>query len=128
MNITEAIRIADTEHVVYFLLAAYVETLDYYDPLRSSVPEQVKRLPVAGISDVSKRLRALRTSIEQYAQSNARLLIEEAVEVFSAALQRLKVLQKAHQFVRSWFSLYLPASHLRLAAPQRVLYGRQSEH
>ena len=89
MKITEAIRIADTEHVVYFLLTAYVETLDYYDPLRSSLPEHVKRLPVTGISDVSERLRALHTAIEQYAQSKVRPLIQEAVDVFSAALQRL---------------------------------------
>lgn len=105
MKITEAIKTADTEHVVYFLLTAYVETLDYYDPLRSCLPEHVKRLPMAGLSDVAQRLRALRTTIEHYAQSQARLLIEEVLEVFSAALQRLRALQKSHQFVRSWLSL-----------------------
>ena len=82
LKITEAIKTADTEHVVYFLLTAYVETLDYYDPLRSSLPEHVKRLPMMGISDISDRLRAVRGAIEQYAKSQARLLIEEVVEVF----------------------------------------------
>ncbi|MGZ5094423.1 MAG: hypothetical protein ACXWCY_20470 [Burkholderiales bacterium] len=101
MKITEAIKTADTEHVVYFLLTAYVETLDYYDPLRSCLPEHVKRLPMTGMSDVSERLRALRTAIGKYAQSQARLLIEEVVEVFGAALQRLRALQNVHQFVRS---------------------------
>jgi hypothetical protein len=117
LKITDAITTADTEHVVYFLLTAYVETLHYYDPLRSSLPEHVKRLPMAGISDVAERLRALRTSIEQYAQSQARLLIEEALEVFSAALQRLKALQNSHQFVRSWLSLSLPTPYVHQTVP-----------
>jgi hypothetical protein len=116
LKITEAINIADTEHVVYFLLTAYVETLHYYDPLRSSLPEHVKRLPMAGISDVSERLRALRTAIEQYAKSQARLLIEEVVEVFSTALQRLSALQNTHQFVSSWLSLPLPSPQPQGAA------------
>ena len=98
MKITEAIQTADTEHVVYFLLTAYVETLGYYDPLRSSVPRDVKRLPVTGMADVSERLGALRLTIEHYARSKTRLLIEEAVEIFSVALQRLTVLQKAPRF------------------------------
>jgi hypothetical protein len=72
---------------------------------------------MAGISDVAERLRALRGSIEQYAQSQARLLIEEVLEVFSAALQRLKALQKAHQFVRSWLSLSIPTSHAHQTVP-----------
>jgi hypothetical protein len=117
LKITDAITTADTEHVVYFLLTAYVETLHYYDPLRSSLPEHVKRLPMAGISDVADRLRALRGSIERYAQSQARLLIEEVLEVFSAALQRLKALQKAHQFVRSWLSLSVPTPHVHQTVP-----------
>lgn len=112
MKITEAIKTADTEHVVYFLVTAYVETLHYYDPLRSSLPEDVKRLPMAGISDVSDRLRAVRGAIEQYAQSQARLLIEEVVEVFSTALQRLSAMQKTRQFVRSWLSLSVPSPRL----------------
>lgn len=94
MKIIEAIGTADNEHVVYFLLSAYIETLDYYDPLRSSLPEDVKRLPVAGMSDVVGRLRALRSTIEQYAQSHVRPLIAEVLEVFSASLQRLSVMQR----------------------------------
>jgi hypothetical protein len=72
---------------------------------------------MAGISDVAERLRSLRSSIEQYAQSQARLLIEEVLEVFSAALQRLKALQKAHQFFKSRLSLTLSSPHPRQTAP-----------
>ena len=115
LQITEAIQTADTEYVVYFLLTAYVETLDYYEPLRSCLTEDIKRLPVTGLADVSERARALRTVIDQCAQSQARLLIDEAVEVFGAALQRLKHLQEVHQFVRSWWSLSLPSPPARHA-------------
>jgi hypothetical protein len=113
LKITEAIETADTEHIVYFLLTAYVETLDYYDPLRSSLPEEVKRLPMSGISDISDRLRAARDAIEQYAKSHAKLLIEEVIEVFGAALRRLSALEKARQFARSWLALSVPGSQLR---------------
>lgn len=95
MKITEALAIADTEHVVYFLLTAYVETLAFYDPLRSCLPEHVKRLPIAGMSDVSERLRAvLPSAIEQSTQSQARPLLHEVIEVFGAALERLQYFQK----------------------------------
>jgi hypothetical protein len=39
------------------------------------------------------------------------------LEVFSAALQRLKALQKAHQFIRSWLSLSLTSPHLQQTTP-----------
>ena len=93
LKIIEAIKTADTKHVVYFLLTAYVETLHYYDPLRSSLAERVKQLPVVGMADVAERLRSVRSTMEKYARSPARLLIEEVLEVFSAAMQRLSALQ-----------------------------------
>jgi hypothetical protein len=108
LKITEAIKTADTEHVVYFLLTAYVETLHYYDPLRACLPEHVKHLPMTGMSDISERLRAVRSAAEQHAEPQARLLMGEVLEVFSAALQRLSELQKTHQFVASWLSLSVP--------------------
>ena len=95
MTIVNAIRLAHTEHVVYFLLTAYVETLDHHDSVRSSLPAPVKRLPMAGKIDVVERLRALRDAAVAHAQSacNVRVVIQEAVEVFSAAVQRLRTLQ-----------------------------------
>ena len=110
MKITKAIRIADTEHVVYFLLGAYVETLEYYDPLRSLLPQQLRRLPMAGISDISERLLALCALVRQYADPTARLLLKEAVEIFSTALQRLRTLQNAHQIARPFLPLRGPTS------------------
>ena len=102
MVLTEAIRTAKTEHVVYFLLAAYVETLDYFDPLRSSLPESVKKLPIDGKADVVERLRALRAVAYEHAhgETRSRLLLDEAADVFTSASQRLRALQNTHHDFR----------------------------
>jgi hypothetical protein len=90
----KAIQLAQTDHVIYFLLAAYVETLDYYDPARSALPPQVRRLPIAGRRDIAERLHALRGMPRTHVAENPQLraVVEEAVETFSAALQRLRSL------------------------------------
>ncbi len=49
--ITDALKQAQTEHVVYFLLTAYVETLAYSGS-RYGIPDNVKRLPIDGKTDV----------------------------------------------------------------------------
>ena len=89
--LSDAIKLAETEHAVYFLLTAYVETLDYYDPPRSSIPARAKRLPIAGKADVVERLHVLRNTYTP-SGSIAGAVIEEAVDVFSAASQRLTAL------------------------------------
>ncbi len=93
--LNDAITLAQTEHAVYFLLTAYVETLDYYDPPRSSIPARAKELPMAGKADVLERLHILRNACKAHTQSEpiARTVIEEAVDVFSTAIQRLTALQ-----------------------------------
>lgn len=103
--ITDAIKTAQTEHVVYFLLTAYVEALGYYDPPRSSLPPYVNRLPIAGMRDVTERFRALRETLDSSVQqdsSGVRALIREAVDVFDTASQRLRILGDSGQLVRSW--------------------------
>ena len=97
MTITDALKQAQTNHVVYFLLTAYVESLGWYDPPRSSLPARVVRLPVRGITDVIKRLKALRRVVRRRAHeaSSVGRVIEEAVEIFSAASQRLSSLGTA---------------------------------
>ena len=102
--ITDAIQIAQTEHVIYFLLTAYVETLGYYDPPRSSLPPHVNRLPIVGTCDVTERLSALRETLDSNVQdsSDVRALIQEAVDVFDTASQRLRILEDSDQSVKSW--------------------------
>ena len=93
--IAQAIKTAQTEHVIYFLLAAYVETLGYYDPLRSSLPPHVHRLPIAGTIDVNERLCALRNTLDAKRQDSSGVqgVLREAVDVFDTALQQLRNLE-----------------------------------
>ena len=99
MTLTDALDQAQTDHVIYFLLTAYVESLGWYDASRSAFPAQVTRIPVAGMRDVLRRLQSLlnvRASRLQ-AQPEVRPMWEEAVAVFGAALRRLKALARSAQ-------------------------------
>lgn len=90
--ITDAIKLAQTEHVVYFLLTAYVEARAYGDR-RSTLPDDVKHFPIAGKADVHDRLRVLRRSLGAHVNTpGARPALQEAVDVFSTALQCVTVL------------------------------------
>jgi len=102
--LTDAIKTGQTEHIIYFLLSAYVETLEYYDPPRSSLPSCVNRLPIAGTRDVTGRLRALRETLDSNVQDGQeiRALVQEAVDVFATASHRLRLLEDSDQSVKSW--------------------------
>lgn len=94
MTINEALRQADTDHIVFFLLTAYAESLCWYDSAKSCVPARVLRLPVAGIKDVIERVKALRRARRVYAYrpSRTRVFLEEATDVFDTASRRLNFL------------------------------------
>jgi hypothetical protein len=96
MTIIEALGQADTDHIVFFLLTAYAESLCWYGSAKSSVPARVLRLPVAGIKDVLERVNALRRARRLYAHrpSRARLFLEEATDVFDTASRRLRFLAR----------------------------------
>jgi hypothetical protein len=98
LNVNDAIKHADTEYVVFFLLTAYVETLVYYDPPRSWLPNEVKRLPIAGQNDVAERRSALRraTHARRGEPSRGLLVLQEAIEVFNAAAGRLEELRSSN--------------------------------
>lgn len=91
MTITDALNQAQTSHVIYFLLTAYLESLAWCHPPRSGLPARVLRLPLDGITDVIKRLHALRRVLQRNAHRVPGLgaVLEEAVEIFSTASQRL---------------------------------------
>ena len=87
--ITDAIKLAPSEHVVYFLLTAYVETLGYIDLY--GIPEDVKRLPISGKPDVSERLDIMRDVLHRpQSTMTVKAVIEEAVDVFGAASEQLE--------------------------------------
>jgi hypothetical protein len=91
MLIQEAIAAASTEHVVTFLLTAYVETLQRYEQTRNLFGGHVARVPIAGEADVIARLTVLHEmlAVDRYARSPLGPVLEEARGVLSMALERL---------------------------------------
>lgn len=91
--ITDAIRQAQTEHVVYFLLTAYVESRAHDDE-SGGLPAEVKRLPIAGNGDLAQRVLALSAASAMSApdSDSTSAMTREALEVLTAASQRLVAL------------------------------------
>lgn len=91
MMITDVIVEAKTEHAIYFLLTAYLESVRFGDKFRL-LPEHITRLPLDGIVDVRVRFHDLRTELDRASGpgcSKAGALIKEALYVFGTGLDRL---------------------------------------
>ena len=84
MKIVDAIRHADGEQSVYFLLTSYLESFWEGDQ-RESLDEPLRCLPIRGKADVLRRTRALES---QGAHDSP--IIAEAREIFRAASERLQ--------------------------------------
>lgn len=91
MMIVEAVESAPTEHAVYFLVTAYIESVRHFEQ-GCGVPQRAITLPVAGFSDLTERLDILRS--ESVAPGSA-VAAAEAAAVLAAALRRLSTLSKA---------------------------------
>ncbi len=92
MLIIDVIRHAHTQHAVCFLLAAYIETLQFSRVL----PEGVTNLPL-GRKPIQKRLRRIIAQlVDAPKRLDARgcLVAKEASQVFGTALNRLRQLAK----------------------------------
>ena len=91
MMITDVIAEARTEHEIYFLLTAYLESVRFGDKF-GLLPEHVTKLPVSGLADVKRRFDDLRMERDQALfQSNdrSRMFISEALSVVGTARDRL---------------------------------------
>jgi hypothetical protein len=86
MMIVDAIRSAPSEHAVYFLVTAYMESLRHFEE-SSGVPEPITRLPIAGRHDLHERLTLLRSSITTPLESI--VPVPEVGAVLDSALERL---------------------------------------
>ena len=89
----DVIREAKSEQEIYFLLTSYVEAVRFGDQL-NVVPAPVKRLPLAGRSEVRQQYQKL-VELDQTSKAatdNANLVIKEALPIVGAALERLESL------------------------------------
>ena len=91
--IADAMRAAQTEYVVYFLLTAYLEARVHDRILHG--PDAMTRLPVRSEAEVDERLLILQHVLLERTTPHASRLpgLREAAEVFSAAKERLVALR-----------------------------------
>lgn len=93
MIIKDAIERAGNEREIFFLLAAYVETVRNGDQ-PNQLPWQVRDFPLAGSDDLKARINGLhvRGSVSDV-DHGTRLVVEDTIDVFRTALRRLAFLQ-----------------------------------
>src|SRR5262245_53689021 len=93
MKIADAIRAAESEHVVLFLLTAYLESLSVFGDTPGSIPASVRHLPLVGKSDVEDRIALLRALVHAGAASHEQAGHEETLDVLVAASKQLHLMQ-----------------------------------
>ena len=92
MMIVDVICDAESEHVIYFLLVAYIEAARF----PAKLPENVLNLPIQGLKDVETRVRRLATEVYGLSEGQSertRVEVQDALNVFDTALERLTFLQ-----------------------------------
>lgn len=87
MMLADAIDSAVSEHAVYFLVTAYLESLGHFHT-SLCIPERIVALPLAGIDDLEERVRTLRAI--STASSEGPEAAVEAIGVLECTLARLR--------------------------------------
>jgi hypothetical protein len=92
MIIIDALKLASSEHVVYFLLTAYVETVEHRGLASRALPKEAKRMPVRDADDIMRRLRVLQAKRPAANARREAKMIDDVVAAFSAAAEKLRAL------------------------------------
>lgn len=92
MTINDAIRKANSEHVIYALLTAYVETLQFSRKL----PEHLTVLPIGGLHDLQSRFEKLANDLETTIRlpDVSAFDVVQTLSVFDSAINRLSQVQR----------------------------------
>ena len=89
MMIVDALSSASTQHAVYFLVTAYIESLRHFEA-SVAVPKAVLHLPLSGRDDLAARLAALQNNINVPLEGV--VPVSEVATVLASAVQRLTAL------------------------------------
>ncbi|HEX2825520.1 MAG TPA: hypothetical protein VHP37_04185 [Burkholderiales bacterium] len=89
MMIIDAIRSAATQHAVYFLVTAYIESLRHFER-SSGVPSDVLDLPLRDNADLERRARQL--DQHSVVPLEAIVPVSELAAVLECAAERLVTL------------------------------------
>jgi len=95
MMIHDAIRNAGSEHAIYFLLTAYLDTLQFSRKL----PEHLTVLPITDLPDLESRFEKLVAEFEselRLPDSHKFFVLMEAVGIFNLAVVRACQLLDEH--------------------------------
>ena len=98
MMIVDAIRSAATQHAVYFLVTAYIESLRHFER-SSGVPSEVLDLPLRDHADLTRRSRLLDRHI--LVPFTAVVAMSELATVLACAAERLAALDATSAFIPS---------------------------
>lgn len=123
MMITDVIVEAKSGPEIYFLLTAYLESVQFGDKF-GLLPEHIMRLPLNGMTDLKQRLDDLERERERdgpccLPSDKTRLFIQEALEVMGTAVHRLACLARPEST-----SLVDPYRGANLE-PERLTYRTQ---
>jgi hypothetical protein len=89
MMLADAINSATSEHAVYFLVTAYVESLHHFHH-SLDIPERAIALPVNGLEDLKHRSLLLRDRIDRARETT--MGAAEMAAILDCALGRLRTL------------------------------------
>jgi|SRR6476661_662422 len=84
--IVDAINSAPTEHAVYFLVTAYIESLCHFKS-GAGIPRPVLRLPISGSADLASRLDTLESNVN--VPLEAVVPVSEVAGVIASAVNRI---------------------------------------
>jgi hypothetical protein len=93
MMLADAIDSAVSEHAVYFLITAYLESLHHFHT-SLGLPERVIALPLGGLDDLGRRAQMLRETGNGF-PGNVTAAAAEATAILEGALARLRQLGQA---------------------------------
>ena len=105
MEMVDAIRRAESEYVIYFLLNAYIEALQF----SRSIPRQLLAFPVKGLADVSscfEKLVSLLATAGEVSDRSRMADLGKAIYAFDIALSRLRDRVQSEQV---WVSTQIAA-------------------
>ena len=94
MHITRVIRDANCDAAIYILLTSYLDAIRN-QPYPHPMPDAALQLPLRGKHDVEERCRIMqrkRSTMSRYSASQQARELNEALEIFSCAAERLQVL------------------------------------
>jgi hypothetical protein len=101
MMICDVMCSAESEYVIYFLLAAYLETTHF----GALLPERLTKLPLNGFPDVEARFQSMLACKAKFAWPSVRSvektrdIAQEAMQIFETAFVRLNFLKRMREAV-----------------------------